>query len=79
MDHTMIPDPPGYSELPKEEQILYIQALWDRIAEDPDDVPVLESHLALAEERLADYHRDPSQARPAFEVLDEIAERLRRR
>jgi putative addiction module component (TIGR02574 family) len=79
VDHTTIPEPVGFSELSKIEQIRYVQALWDRIAEHPDDVPVLESHLALAEERLADYRRDPSQARPAFEVLDEIAERLRRR
>jgi putative addiction module component (TIGR02574 family) len=79
VDHTAIPEPPGFSELSKEEQIRYVQALWDRISEDPDDVPVFESHLALAEERLAEYRRDPSQARPAFEVLDEIADRLRRR
>jgi putative addiction module component (TIGR02574 family) len=72
MDHTMIPDPPGFSELSKIEQIRYLQALWDRISEHPDDVPVLESHLLLAEERLADYRRDPSGARPAFEVLDEL-------
>jgi putative addiction module component (TIGR02574 family) len=79
MEHTAIPEPPGFSELSKEEQIRYVQALWDRIAEHPDDVPVLESHLTLAEERLAEYRRDPTQARPAFEVLDEIAERLRLR
>ena len=79
MDHTTIPEPVGFSELSKIEQIRYVQALWDRITEHPEDVPVLESHLALAEERLAEYRRDPSQARPAFEVLDEIAERLRRR
>jgi putative addiction module component (TIGR02574 family) len=77
MEHTAIPEPPGFSELSKEEQIRYVQALWDRIAEHPDDVPVLESQLALAEEGLAEYRRDPTQARPAFEVLDEIANRRR--
>jgi putative addiction module component (TIGR02574 family) len=79
VEHTAIPEPPGFSDLSKEEQIRYVQALWDRIFEEPDNLPVPESHLALAEERLSDYRRDPSQARPAFEVLDEIAERLRRR
>jgi putative addiction module component (TIGR02574 family) len=75
----MIPDSPGYSELSTEEQIKYIQALWERVFEHGEDTPVLESHLDLAAERLADYRRDPSQARPAFEVLDEIADRLRNR
>jgi putative addiction module component (TIGR02574 family) len=79
VEHTAIPEPAGFSELSKIEQIRYVQALWDRILEESDDLPVPESHLALAEERLAEYRRDPSQARPAFEVLDEIAERLRRR
>ena len=77
MDHTAIPEPPGFSELSKEEQIRYVQALWDRIAEHPDDVPVLESHLVLAEEGLAEYRRDPTQARPAFDHLDELANRSR--
>jgi len=42
----------------------------------PDDLPVPEWHLKLAEEGLADYRRDPSAARPAFEHLDELLERL---
>jgi putative addiction module component (TIGR02574 family) len=76
-DHTAIPEPPGFSELSKEEQVRYVEALWDRIAERPDDLPVPESHLALAEERLAEYRRDPSAARSAYETLDELAKRLR--
>ena len=76
MDHTMIPDPPGYSELSKEEQVLYIQALWDRIFEQPDDLPVPESHLAILEERLAEYRRDPGSARSAYAILDELAARF---
>jgi putative addiction module component (TIGR02574 family) len=77
VEHTAIPEPVGFSELSKIEQIRYVQALWDRIAREPDDLPVLESHLALAEEALAEYRRDPSQVRPAFDVLDEIADRYR--
>ena len=72
MDHTEIPEPSGFAELSKVEQIRYLQALWDRISEQPDELPVLESHLALVEERLAEYRRDPSGARPAFEMLDEL-------
>lgn len=77
MDHTPIQEPPGFSKLSKAEQIRYLQALWDRIAESPGELPVPESHLELAEQRLADYRRDPTQARPAHEVLDRLSKRTR--
>jgi putative addiction module component (TIGR02574 family) len=77
MEPTTIPDPAGFSELSKAEQIHYLQALWDRIAESPGEIPVPESHLALAEERLAEYRRDPSRARPAHDVLDRLAKKDR--
>jgi len=73
MEHATIPEPTGFSELSKAEQIRYLQALWDRIAERPGEIPVPESHIALAEERLAEYRRDPSQARPAHDVFDRLA------
>jgi len=73
MEHATIPEPTGFSELSKAEQISYLQALWDRIAERPGEIPVPESHIALAEERLAEYRRDPSQARPAHDVFDRLA------
>jgi putative addiction module component (TIGR02574 family) len=71
----MISEPAGFSELSKEEQIRYLQALWDRIAERPGEIPVLASHIELAEERLTEYHRDPSQARPAHDVFDYLAKK----
>lgn len=67
---TTIPEPAGFSELSKAEQIRYLQALWDRISGKPEDIPVPESHLDLAQERLAEYRRDPSRARPVREVID---------
>ena len=67
MKHTTIPDPPGFSALSKAEQIRFLQSLWDRIAESPGDIPVPESHIELAEQRLAEYRRDPSRGRPARE------------
>lgn len=77
MEHTMIPEPMGFSELSKAEQIRYLQALWDRIAERPGEIPVPESHIELAEQRLAEYRRDPSQARPAHDVFDRPAKKGR--
>jgi len=73
MQHTAVPEPPGFAELSKSEQVRYLQALWDRIAELPGEIPVPESHLKLAEERLTDYRRDPTRARSAYEILDRLA------
>lgn len=75
LDHTTIPEPPGFGDLSKTEQVRYLQALWDRIASGPDELPVPESHLDLAEERLEAYRRDPSEATSAFEALDRLSRR----
>ena len=74
MPETTFPSPPGFSELPKAEQVRYLQALWDQIAENPRDLPVPESHLKLVEERLRQYGENPSSERPALEVLDRLSE-----
>jgi putative addiction module component (TIGR02574 family) len=78
MQQTTIPEPPGFAELSKAEQVQYLQELWDRIAERPGELPVPESHLELAEERLAEYRRDPSRARSAYDVIDRLAERAKK-
>ncbi|MBM4329499.1 MAG: addiction module protein [Deltaproteobacteria bacterium] len=72
MEPTTIPDPPGFSDLSKAEQIRYLQALWDRIAEKPGELPAPESHLELAQDRLAEYRREPRRARPALDILDRL-------
>jgi putative addiction module component (TIGR02574 family) len=74
MEHTSIPAPAGFSDLSKAEQIRYLQVLWDQISEQPDEVPVPESHLQLVEERLAEHRRDPSRVRSAFDILDELGQ-----
>ena len=65
MESTAISKPPGFSNLSKVEQVRYLQALWDRIAENPSEVPVPETHLEVAEQRLAEYRRNLNQALPA--------------
>lgn len=72
MERTSIPEPPGFNNLSKADQIRYLQALWDRISENPNEVPVPESHIELAEQRLAEYRRDPKKVRPVHEVLDRL-------
>ena len=38
MEPATIPEPAGFSNLSKVEQIRYLQALWDRIAEKPEHI-----------------------------------------
>lgn len=78
MQHITIPEPPGFAELSKAEQVRYLQELWDRITEKPGELPAPESHLDLAAERLAEYRRDPSRARSAYDVIDRLAERAKK-
>src|SRR3972149_6258507 len=73
MEPTTLPEPVGFSGLSKAEQIRYLQALWDRIAERPGEIPVPESHIALAEERLSGDRPDPSPTRPPPEPFDRPA------
>lgn len=40
MQDMSIPEPPGFSEPSKAEQVRYLQALWDRISDNPAEVPV---------------------------------------
>ncbi len=77
MEHTLFPEPPGFNNLSKADQIRYLQTLWDRIAEGPGELPVPESHIELAEQRLADYRRNPTRARPAHEVLKRLNKKRR--
>lgn len=62
MPEALLPTPPGFNDLSKADQVRYLQDLWDQISEDPGNLPVPESHLRLAEERLNRYREDPSRA-----------------
>lgn len=70
MPETSIQTPSGFNQLSKAEQVRYLQALWDQISEHPDEIPIPESHLQLAENRLRRYRENPSTAQPAFDVID---------
>ena len=75
MPEALLPTPPSFNELSKADQVRSLQALWDQISEDPDNLPVPESHLRLAEERLKRYREDPSRVHSAFQVLDHLADK----
>lgn len=69
--------PAGFDELPIEEQIDYLQALWDRIAATPERVPVPEWQRALLTERLAAHDADPQAGVPWQQVRDELRAKYR--
>ena len=72
MPEPSLQTPPGFNQLPKAEQVRYLQALWDQISANPEEVPVPESRLKLAEERLRRYRENPATAKSAFEVIDRL-------
>jgi putative addiction module component (TIGR02574 family) len=50
--------PPGFDALSVDEQIDYVQSLWDHIAARPEDVPVPDWHREILAERLAAHRAD---------------------
>lgn len=77
MPHSLPLPPPGFDALPVEDQIDYVQSLWDRIATTAGQVPLQEWQQALLEERLTAHHNAPDEARPWKDVIDRVQERLR--
>ena len=77
MQSAAVQDPAGFAELSKPEQIRYLQRLWDRISENPYDIPVPRSHLDLAEMRFANYRRDRQSAHPAIDVINRLSDKAR--
>lgn len=79
MAHPLPLPPTGFDALSVEEQIDYVQSLWDRIAATVDQVPLQQWQQALLEERLAAHRRAPEDARPWREAIDRVQSRLRSR
>jgi putative addiction module component (TIGR02574 family) len=59
---------PTFEQMTPAERILYVQDLWDRIAEHPEDVEVSEAWKAELDRRLAAHQADPGAAIPWEQV-----------
>jgi len=70
--------PPGFDELSPSEKLDYVQALWNRVAAKPEDVPVPDWHVKIAEERLAAWRSGDTSSRPWKEVQGELVDLLRK-
>ena len=76
----MVPTPPlGFDDLSVDEQIDFVQSLWDRIAATSEQVPVPEWHRQIIRERLAAYNANPNAGRLWTDVRTDIERKLRDR
>ena len=76
MAQTLPVPPPGFDELPVEEKVQYVEALWDRIAAAPQEISVPDWHRQLLRDRLSEYRNDPKAGRPWRDVRDELLREL---
>jgi putative addiction module component (TIGR02574 family) len=68
--------PPGFDALSVDEQIDYVQSLWDHIAAQPAQVPVPDWHREILAGRLESLHNDPNNAKSWGEFGKELADEL---
>jgi putative addiction module component (TIGR02574 family) len=71
--------PPGFDELPVEDQIDYVLSLWDHIAAKPDQVPVPGWHRGVIRQRIANLEAGPSAGQPWKKVRDRVRKKLKGR
>ena len=72
--------PPGFDEMPVDQQIEYVQSLWDRIFQhDHAEIPSPAWHRREVAEALADHDRDATPARAWEDVQAEVVSKLRSR
>jgi putative addiction module component (TIGR02574 family) len=64
--------PMAFDEMSTDEQILYVQDLWDAIAAKAETVPVPPEQRAELRRRLAMHQADPAAVRPWHEVRADI-------
>lgn len=79
MSQTLPLPPPGFDTLSVEEQIEYVQSLWDRIAARPEAIPVPDWHREILAERLAAYDANPDEGKTWEEFEEELTREIQSR
>ena len=64
--------PPGFEDLSIDEQLEYVERLWDHIAAHPERVPVPDWHRRVIQERL----KSDSSSRPWSEVREDLRKKF---
>ena len=59
-------------ELPADERLQLVEAIWDSLIEVPEAVPITDDVREELDRRLAAYYDDPSSARPWREIRNEL-------
>ncbi len=59
-------------ELPAEERLQLVEAIWDSLEEVPEAVPISDDVREELDRRLAAYYDDPSSARPWRDIRAEL-------
>ena len=67
MDDSLIKE---LSRLNKNEKIILVEALWDSIASDPEQVALPEHHKSILEERLQTLEEDTSNGKSWEEIRE---------
>ena len=59
-------------ELPADQRLQLVEAIWDSLIEIPEAVPITDEVREELDRRLAAYYDDPASARPWREIKDEL-------
>jgi len=62
-------------ELPVAERLKLVEAIWDSIAEAPDELALTDAQRAELDRRLEEYERNPDEGSPWPEVKARILKR----
>ena len=76
MAQTLPNPPPGFDALTTDEQLEYVQSLWQRIVSNPAAIPVPNWHLNVIEARLADYRNTSNEGKSWDEIREEVTRKL---
>ena len=68
--------PPGFDNLPTDEKVEYVQALWERVRAELEAAPLPDWLVQLLDERLEAIAADPDAGSPWPEVRDRLLKRL---
>lgn len=68
-------DIPQIAKLTKAEKILFVEALWDEIAVEENDIPVPESHKQELDIRFVNYTQSPGDVLTLKELQNRIEKR----
>jgi len=64
-----------FEQMTVPERILYLQDLWDHIAEEPEEIPINDAQRKELRHRVAEHRADPGATIPWEQVLSRARSR----